>query len=613
MISYLRKCLFVLGDKKKYLVPLTFSFLFVSLMEAFGIGLIGPFLSLATQPEIVQTNSFLNNLYARSGLPSESQFIACLGIFIILIFIFKSIISWNAQTYVFIFSFQLKGELANKLMNAYLNAPYTFHLSRNSATLIQSITNYTYTFGHAILIPLLNSIANVIVILSLTLLLCATNLMAIVAILALLLPCWLLFAYSKNKLSYWGQEVHEANESMIRIINHGLGGIKETKVIGCSSYFENQLKTQTDKYEKASGSFFGFKLLPRIIVETFLVIFLVGFISLFLLLDQDVQQLTAILSIFAVASIRLIPAISNLMGAISTLRNSDYVLKKLYLDLKELEASEENLKEIYGKHSDKFEAVSKQKGLVLADLPESIEPLEIKDSIEIEDIFYHYPNISESAIAGISFEIKKGESIALIGKSGAGKTTLVDIILGLLIPQDGDIKVDRHSIYENLANWRQSIGYIPQSIFLIDDTLARNIAFGVSDDRIDEHRLQQAIDAAQLRELVDELPEGLQTEVGERGVRLSGGQRQRVGIARALYHEREVLVLDEATAALDNETESLISEAINALSGTKTMIIIAHRLTTVKDCDRIYTLEKGKIVKCGTYEEVVLGEESHSD
>jgi len=200
-----------------------------------------------------------------------------------------------------------------------------------------------------------------------------------------------------------------------------------------------------------------------------------------------------------------------------------------------------------------------------------------------------------------------GQSIALIGKSGAGKTSLVDVFLGLLIPQSGDIQVDGHSVYQDLTAWQRSIGYIPQSIFLMDDTIRRNIAFGVTDHLVDEKRLSYALELAQLSELVKELPEGLQTSVGERGVRLSGGQRQRIGIARALYHEREILVLDEATSALDNETEAMVSEAIRALSGTKTMIIIAHRLTTVEHCDRVYAMDKGQIVKCGSYQEVVLG------
>jgi ATP-binding cassette, subfamily B, bacterial PglK len=196
--------------------------------------------------------------------------------------------------------------------------------------------------------------------------------------------------------------------------------------------------------------------------------------------------------------------------------------------------------------------------------------------------------------------------IALIGKSGAGKTTLVDVILGLLQPEKGDILADGESIYQNIRSWQDLVGYIPQSIFLVDDTVERNIAFGVPNSKIDSAKLERVIKVAQLGELVEQLPNGIKTQVGERGIRLSGGQRQRIGIARALYHEREILVLDEATAALDNETESLISEAINSLAGQKTLIIIAHRLSTVKNCDRIYLLEKGRIVNSGTYQEVVM-------
>jgi ABC-type multidrug transport system fused ATPase/permease subunit len=229
--------------------------------------------------------------------------------------------------------------------------------------------------------------------------------------------------------------------------------------------------------------------------------------------------------------------------------------------------------------------------------------------LSLQNIIYQYPEVSTNAINNISFDIYKGQSIGLIGKSGSGKTTLVDIILGLLYPKSGDIQVDDVSIYQNLRAWQNLIGYIPQSIFLTDETIEKNIAFGVPDHLIDRTRLEKAIQSAQLEELMQQLPQGLKTEVGERGVRLSGGQRQRVGIARALYHERAILVLDEATSALDNETEKLVNESIKSLSGTKTMIIIAHRLSTIEHCDRLYLLGQGKILKSGTYQEVVVNQE----
>ncbi|HEY9302545.1 MAG TPA: ATP-binding cassette domain-containing protein, partial [Phormidium sp.] len=225
--------------------------------------------------------------------------------------------------------------------------------------------------------------------------------------------------------------------------------------------------------------------------------------------------------------------------------------------------------------------------------------------IKLDNVLYRYSEKIDPAINNISLEINQGESIAFIGKSGAGKTTLVDIILGVLTPQSGDITVNGVSIYNSLRTWQDVVGYIPQSIFLLDETIEQNIAFGVPKSQIDHERLQQSIAAAQLEEVISQLPQGIHTRVGEHGVMLSGGQRQRIGIARALYHEREVLVLDEATSALDNETEQKVSEAIRALSGKKTVIIIAHRLSTVEHCDRVYLLEQGQVVRSGKYGEVV--------
>jgi len=305
------------------------------------------------------------------------------------------------------------------------------------------------------------------------------------------------------------------------------------------------------------------------------------------------------LSVFAVASIRMLPAASALLGSISTVRSYRYIVDKLYFDLKEVESKKlvTNLSGSVVKIASSKKAWS-----------EEPQAMSFTNRVALQQVSYRYPNSNKSAIRDVSLTIKKGQAIALIGKSGAGKTTLVDIILGLLNPEGGDIQVDGVSIYHDIRQWQNLIGYIPQSIFLMDDTVERNIAFGVPDEQINSQRLQKALEAAQLSQLIADLPEGVKTWVGERGLRLSGGQRQRIGIARALYHEREILVLDEATSALDNETEGLVNEAIKSLSGQKTLIIIAHRLSTVEHCDRIYLMEQGTIVKEGSYEEVVLGE-----
>ena len=342
MLKYLSKILYVLPAKKITLISLFLAFTLVSVMEAFGIGLIGPFINLATNPDIITQNSWLNAAYLQSGVKNINQFIALIGLLIVVTFCIKAFFSWRIQTYVFIFSFKQQGELINKLIHSYLEAPYTFHLNKSSSHIIQNIINETKTFSSSVLIPLLNSTSNLIIAICLSILLFLTNLLTVVVILGILLPIILLFHSFKDKIRNWGKQASKSSEANIRLINHGLGGIKETKVIGCEPYFEAQISEQQNIYVQSMGSFFAFKLLPRIIVETLLVIFLVGFTSIALIFNQNIQELTALLSVFALASIRLIPAVSNLAGGVSTLRNASFAVNKLYTDLKELETVEIN-------------------------------------------------------------------------------------------------------------------------------------------------------------------------------------------------------------------------------------------------------------------------------
>lgn len=416
-------------------------------------------------------------------------------------------------------------------------------------------------------------------------------------LLVTLVPVFLFFNSFKEKIKTWGKQVRISKESIIKIINHAFGGIKETKVIGCEEFFEKQVKEQAIKLEHAHSNFAAFKMLPRFAMEAVMVSVVLGIVSVSLLLSSGgIENLTSVLGIYALASIRMLPAISNSITGVNQLRNTSYTVYQIYSELRGLEEAKTN---------GRSRSIT-QSPLNLSLTPTaSLTSMPFEQKIELHDLIYRYPGASEDALQGISLAVEKGESIAFIGKSGAGKTTLIDIILGLLEPQSGDLTVDDCSIYKNMQGWQNLVGYIPQSIFLMDETLERNIAFGVPDHLIDAKRLQQAIAAAQLQEVVERLPEGIYTRVGERGVLLSGGQRQRVGIARALYHEREILVLDEATAALDNETERLVTEAIKALSGNKTVITIAHRLSTIRHCDRVYLLEHGKVAKVGTYDEVV--------
>jgi ATP-binding cassette, subfamily B, bacterial PglK len=591
VLKYLSKVLYILGEGKKSLIFLLLLFTVSSVLETLGVGLIGPFLSLSSNPESIQTNSSVYFVYQKLGMQSSGKFIFLLGLIIVAIFCIKSLLYFLAKTSIVRFSFDQKKLLISKLLHTYLTVPYTFHLSRNTASLIKNIVLETESFTHYCMLPLLNSAANLTVTFVLLLLLAKTNLILLGMMLGILLPIFILFQRLGKKFRKWGETLSATYQEMVRIINHSLGGVKETRVIGCEAYFEEQMAYQAQIHSRAATLYFGSELLPRVLIETSLIVFIVLFISISQLLSTDnSKNLTSVLGVFAVGSIRLIPSASQFVQAIAQMRTHSHSLDMLYLDLKEID-KEEN---------------KKIKSLSFNSLSSANKSIDFTDRVDLKNITYSYPGISEPSLNNISLSIRKGESIALIGKSGAGKTTLVDVILGLLEPNSGDIKVDGTSVYQNLRGWQNLIGYIPQSISLMDDTIERNIAFGVPDNLIDQEKLQNAIKAAQLEELLTQLSDGIQTSVGERGVRLSGGQRQRIGIARALYFEREILVLDEATSALDNETEALVTEAICSLSGTKTMIIIAHRLSTVEHCDRVYMLERGNIIKSGSYKEVVI-------
>ncbi len=601
MKDYISKVLYILGSQNKKLVLIILSFVLVSCVEALSIGLIGPFVSIATEPQNIYRSNILSLVYEQLSLNNERLFVATLGVFVIFIFCLKSFVVWRVKTNVYSFSSTQQVLLRERLMNAYLNAPYSFHLGKNTAHIINNILSETFKFTYRVLNPLLESIANLFIVVFIVILLGITSWITVISILIIFLPLILLLNRFKLSIAKWGRESSEANQEIVRLINHGLGGIKETKVIGCGSYFQDLLVEEAKRFSQAQKLFYAFNVTPRIIIETILVVFIIGFTSLSLFFSQDISDLTAILSVFVIASMRLIPAATQIAGGLSSLKNSTFTVDKLYYDLKELAKSEINRRNNLNYRQD-----------LVCGFPDRDLIMPFQKSIELKAIEYTYPQSTNLSLQNVSLKIEKGSSIALIGKSGAGKTTLVDIILGLLIPQSGDIEVDGRSIYNNLRAWQNLIGYIPQSIFLIEDTIEKNIAFGVPDRLINSEKLWQAIKSAQLDDFVRELPQGIHTLVGERGTRLSGGQRQRIGIARALYYGREILILDEATAALDGETEQLVTESIRTLSKTKTTIVIAHRLTTVQHCDRIYLMEGGKVIKSGSYAEVVLSEKKIS-
>ncbi|MEB3249427.1 MAG: ABC transporter ATP-binding protein [Merismopediaceae bacterium] len=588
MKAFIQKFFYVVGTYRRYLLSVLFFFTLTSLIDAIGIGLIGPFINIASSPQRLAKYPLAQAIADGLNLPNLDYLIPLLGLTIVVIFLLQFLLYFIAQGYIFNFIAKLKTSLTVRLSQAYLQAPYIFHLTKNSATIGKNIAIETHSFVAQCLSPLMRVVTNGIILIVLLLLLAKTDFTFLLLILLTIVPVAIAFKYFSPRLKQWGKTSSVAQERILTILNHAFGSIKDTKIIGSENYFLDQIESQVKLQSQASSNFQFFQIIPPLIVKNSLVIFLILFVSIGTVFFAGyMKNIAGVMTVFAVAAIRLIPSLNLIIQGLGQIKNNLYTLDVLYTDLKEVETQTKSLPKV---------ALS---------LSES-HTLSFNRELTIENLSFAYPQVEELALKEIRFKINRGESIGFIGKSGSGKTTLVDVILGLLKPQSGDILVDGISIYEDLRGWQNLIGYIPQSIFLTDETIEENIGFGIPQGQIDQARLAQVIKTAQLEDLIAQSPQGLKTPVGERGVRLSGGQRQRIGIARALYHEREILVLDEATSALDNETEQLVSDAIKALSGQKTLLIIAHRLTTLEHCDRLYVLEKGRIVRAGSYQEIVL-------
>lgn len=610
MLNHLKKLLYILSASKLSLFLVAVVFIFASCFEAFGIGIVGPFIALASDPTVLERAPFLEKVRDFLGIEQTNHFIAIIGLIAIFTFVGKSLIAWGTQALIFNFSNRQQRLLIIRMARGYLSAPYVYQITKNSSSITDRLIEIANSFSTAIFIPLLTTFSNLFLFISLFFLLCFTSFHIMIVSLIVLFPVFIFFNSFAPMIRQWGRQMRDSKADIIKIVNHAFGSIKETKVIGCEGYFENQIARQAEKLERSHRRFVTFKILPRFILECTIVVGVVAMISLSILFNSEgIGGATSALSVFVLASIRLLPAISNSINGINQIRGSSYTVDQIYYELKELSTLEKDSDNVVAdeqyrpRNSSPLLYSCKTSSSDLL----SISSIKFEKTIELRNITYRYPSSTRDIICNLSLSIDKGESIAFIGESGAGKTTLVDIILGLLVPQSGDIRVDGFSIYKDLRLWKNLIAYIPQTIFLIDDSIKRNIAFGVPEYLINEEKVKRAIHASHLNKVIDSLPCGIETGVGERGVLLSGGQRQRVGIARAIYHDREILVLDEATAALDNETEKLVTESLASLSSNDkmTLITIAHRLTTIRDCDKIYLFSEGKLVKSGSYSEVV--------
>ena len=581
MRDILSKLNYIFNRKQKLtMAVLLFAIFTGACLELIGVSLVMPLIQLISERNSIEKNAFLKTLYDMTGAKSREDFFIVLAGLIILVYIIKNIYlsAMYYCQYSFIYNNQLS--VAGRLIDCYLRKPYTYHLDHNTSEMIRNIMLDTDRLFQLIL-SVLNVASEALLSLLLTLYLLFRDPMMSVSVAAILAFCVGLFMLlTKDRVRSYGQMNQKYDGKMHQAINQALGAVKDIKILHREKYFVNSFISCGQMKMKAliNTNFFG--TVPRYLIESSCV----GAIMLVLIFKlksgTDLSSIVPELAAFAIAAFKLLPSvgkISNYINGITFLKPS---IDLIYHDIKETE-------DMVSKKPQ--EDLSEDRNLL-----QNANPTEIK----IEHLTYSYPNCDSDVLKDVSFEIPLGSSVGLIGQSGAGKSTLADIILGILSPKSGRVMYGGLNVHEHPLFWSKKLSYIPQSIYLADESVRANVAFGIEPNEIDDNKVWEALREAQLEEFVKSLPEGLDSEVGERGVRLSGGQRQRIGIARALYGDPEILVLDEATSALDGETESAVMDAIEQLHGKKTLLIIAHRLTTIKSCEYVFKVEDGQVNIC---------------
>ncbi len=543
--------------------------------ETLGIGLMIPALAVMTQPDSVTRFPQIRPLLNYLGNPDQAQQIMIVMVGMVGVYLVKNLflafLAWRQTR----FAYGVHAQLAQRLFTTYLRQPYTFHLQRNSAQLIRNVTGEVGMFTETILATLIMTTESLVLLGISILLFIVEPLGALIVVLVLGGAAWGFHRITRARIARWGEARQHHEGLRIQHLQQGLGSAKDVKLLGREADFLAQFRVHNTQSARVGQFQATLQQLPRLWLELLAVVGLATLVMSMLAQGRGMTSIVPTLGLFAAAAFRLMPSVNRVLAATQYLRYSLPVINTLYEEIKLASQTVESQRTRQKSHG----ASAFQTAILLT------------------NITYTYPSTVAPALKGLTIHLQKGESVGFVGASGAGKSTLVDVILGLLTPSAGQVLVDGQDIQENLRAWQDEIGYVPQSIYLTDDTLRRNVAFGLSDDQIDDAAVGRAVQAAQLDEFVSGLPDGLETLVGERGVRLSGGQRQRIGIARALYHDPPVLVLDEATSSLDTSTEHGVMQAVRALHGIKTILIVAHRLSTVEHCDRLYQLDHGAVVE----------------
>lgn len=586
----LKRCLSLLRPQERrrwgLLIPLG---LVAAGLEAGGAVLIFTLIRYIAAPETLSDSVWLQRFRNGLGLQDEGQFLVAFSAAVAAFYFIKNA-TLLFQTYYTAKSAGLSVDsLAKRLLRGYLFAPYSEHLTRNSAELIRNTNEAVVSAYRNMLMALVHAISEASLLAALVaVLVFAAPTVTLVAIGGVAFIILLFLRFTQGYMANWGHLSHTLYAKMLSHLHQSLGGVKEVKVLGREDFFIDSYINVRAHLTRLTWRRNTLENAPRLTMETFFVLAVVVVILVFERRGSS-REVVPVLGLFAYTGFRMLPGLHRIVAYINVIRFGSSAMDEIYADAVRF-------------------------GHLGAESDVSISPrFAFKSSVELRNLTFTYESERGPALRDISLSIQRGESLGIVGTTGAGKSTFVDVLLGLLDLESGAVLVDGVDIQSDLRGWRANVGYVPQNIYLVDDTLQRNIALGIVDSEIDEERVKAAAQMAQLNRLIEKMPEGYETLVGERGVRLSGGERQRIAIARALYHAPEVLIFDEATSSLDNKTEREITESIEGLRGDKTIIIIAHRLTTVKKCDRIIILSEGRIIAQGRYEELLRDNESFRD
>jgi HlyD family secretion protein len=552
--------------------------------EIAGVVSIGPFMALVGDISQLQGEGILADLYRATGLEDPRDFLFWVGIGVLVVLAVAACISTFTVWRLSMYGAQVGAELGNRLFRHYMHQPWLFHASGSSSLLTTHVAQEAGRITSSIINPLMQMNAKLVMALFMALAIFLYN--PIVAVTGLLLfssVYMLLYKTVRRRLVRNGRHISEAQKMRFKLMGEGFGGIKDALLLGRQKTFTDRFQAECEKFAAAQGTNQALGQVPRYAME-FIAFGGVIFLVLYLLSahDGNLGEILPVLSVYALAGFKLLPAFQQAYTGLSQIRGNLAAFDAVRDDLRASSLT-----------------------VATSSVPTDWR-LSPRNEIRFDNVVFSYPGKEEPAIKGVNITIPTNQVIGLVGASGSGKSTAIDLLLGLIQPQQGNLMIDGQPLTEEKRRaWQNSLGFVPQSIFLADSSIRDNIAFGLPPEAIDEDKVNRAATMAHLDELLAELPQGLETTVGERGVQLSGGQRQRIGIARALYHDADVLVLDEATSALDGITEKLIMDAIHDFSGKKTIIMIAHRLATVRQCDSIYLLQSGKIADHGTYHELI--------